>query len=161
LTFSENYGILLSTMELQTPRAIQKIANLRVEGASLQDIATELDVSKMAISKAIKRPEVKTVIEETYNRLAMLTPKVYDAYADEISRKPLNVDDRKLRLTAARDIAGMTGLSPVRDSRSSFFLTQILNPQVNVVSPVVAQLLGAFKGQLGSIEAELVEEEAE
>jgi hypothetical protein len=145
-------------MIAKNPKAISKIINSRAKGESFRTIGEELGVTHSAIAKIAKKPEVRDMISKVYNDLASLAPKVYDTYEEELTKKPRDVEERKLRFAVAKDLTGILGMSPVRDSQKNFFLTQILQPTQITLSPVVSQLLSAFDANLQALEAEIVED---
>ena len=131
---------------IRNAKIAKSIAESVVNGQTQREIAEDYGVSRHTISKALKTNEIKALVEKTYNDIVSLAPKVYDIYADEITRTPATAEDRKLRVAVARDVASISGISPIRDSRSSVFLQQILAPVSVSLSPVVelaiARLLG-------------------
>jgi hypothetical protein len=156
----DKYSILCYTtyMIVKNPKAIAKIVNMRANGESFKSIGEELGVAHTTIAKIAKRPEVRDLISQTYDNLASLAPKVYDTYSEELTKKPRDIEERKLRFSVAKDLTGILGMSPVRDSQKNFFLTQILQPTQITLSPVVNQLLSAFSANLQALEAEIVED---
>ena len=125
---------------------LKDIADRLVSGENTSVIAEDYHVTPQTVRAAARSTEVRALIEKAYNDIAGLAPKVFDVYHDEINRSPATAEDRKIRLQATRDVAGITGISPVRDSRSSVFLQQILAPVSVSLSPMVelaiARLLG-------------------
>ena len=126
---------------IDNPKAVKRIVKGVLSNENQTDIARDLGVDRVTISRSLAKPQLKALIEKTYNQIAELSPYVHAVYEDEITRAPVDNDDRKLRLSAARDIAGITGISPIRDSRSSLFLTQIFAPGKIEVHPVVERVL--------------------
>jgi hypothetical protein len=158
---------MFSTMSVPpiyaNPAIAKNIAEKVLQGVKHSDIAEEYGVERHTISNAIKSTQVRDLIEKTYNDIAGLAPKVFQVYDEELNRKPTSTDDRKIRVTVAKEVAGITGISPIRDSRSNVFLTNILNPTVVALSPVVAQALARLGVGVdeGYVDAELCEEDEE
>jgi len=123
-----------------TAKSIRKTVDMVIAGNTQESIAKTLGVSQPAISKALKRPEVRTLLERTFIDIASLAPHVHRVYKEEIEQ-PLtpdtSIDARKLRVTVAGKIADAIGLSPVRDSMNNPFFVQIIQPtQINLSVPV-------------------------
>jgi hypothetical protein len=129
------------------PEITRKLIDLTLQGESTHQIASEMGVNQSTVSRALNKPQVRTLLEKAYLDLASLAPQVYDNYKEEIEQKPVSIEDRKLRLNATKDVAAMIGLSPVRDSHNNVFFTQIIAPVRVELSPVVAQLLGRILGE--------------
>ena len=124
-----------------SPTIVQKLIESRVQGESMQNIANDVGVNVSTVSRALAKPVVRQLLEKAYIDLAGLAPHVYGVYASEIQANPETIDGRKLRLSAAKDVAGMIGLSPVRDSHNNVFFTNIIAPTAVTLSPTVAKLL--------------------
>ncbi len=123
------------------PKEIKQLISRRVKGESLQSIATDLGVDKSTVSRALNKPVVRQLLERAYADIASLAPDVSRAYQEEIKAIPKDLDERKLRIAVAKEIAGMIGLSPVRDSHNNVFFTSIVAPTQVHLSPIVARLL--------------------
>jgi hypothetical protein len=123
------------------PRIVRKLINSRLNGESTRQIATTVGVDHSTVAKALNKPMVKQLLEKAYYDLACLAPEVYTTYADELKAKPASTDDRKIKLQAAREVAGMVGLSPVRDSHNNLFFTQIVAPTTITLNPIVGSMV--------------------
>lgn len=123
------------------PRIVKKLINSTLEGKSAHQIASDMGVNQTTVSRTLSKPVVRALLEKAYLDLASLAPEVYTAYSDELRAIPTGIDERKLRLAAAKDVSGMIGLSPVRDSHNNVFFTQIVAPIAIQLSPLVASLL--------------------
>ena len=121
----------------RNPAIVKHIAESVLSGRNHTEIAEDYGVDRHTISKAVKSQAVRAQIEKTYNDIVSLAPEVFRVYEEEIKRKPESADDRKLRFSVAREVSAISGISPVRDSRSSIFLQQILAPVSVTLSPVV------------------------
>lgn len=132
----------------QIPVNERKIAQERISGHSQQDIAENLGVAQSTISRALKRDSIRALIEKTYDEIANLSPWVAEVYGKEIAVDAKTVPERRLRLEVADRIASITGISPVRDSRTSVLLSQVFHQNVVHISPVVRELLDKHVGEL-------------
>lgn len=126
---------------VNNPKIVKSIAESVVSGRNQTEIAEDYGVDRHTISRAVKSKQVREEIEKTYNKIVGLSPEIFRIYEEEINRPVFTVDDRKLRLQVAKEIASISGISPVRDSRSSIFLQQILTPVQVQLSPVVEDVI--------------------
>lgn len=133
---------MLFTMGLaDNPRIVQKLIESRMSGHTMKEIASDVDVSEATVSRSLAKPVVRHLLEKAYTDLCSLAPKVTEVYSDAIAGKSEDLDERKFRLSAAKDVSAMIGLSPVRDSHNNVFFTNIIAPTAVTLSPMVAKLL--------------------
>jgi hypothetical protein len=134
--------IVLFTMSIaDNPEIAKHIVEQALQGISQRDIAAEYGVNQTTIAKSLKKPVVRALLEKAYLDIASLAPSVATVYSDAIAGKSEDLDERKFRLGAAKEIAGMIGLSPVRDSHNNVFFTNIIAPTAVTLSPMVARML--------------------
>lgn len=125
------------------PKILKHIADRVVEGSTQQEIAEDYGVSQQAISKVIglNKPYIKQLLQKAYDDLVQLSPHVVAFYKEEMTRETNDIDDRKLKASISKELTGLSGLSPVRDSTNNYFFANIVrNTQINLV-PQVKQLL--------------------
>jgi hypothetical protein len=125
------------------PQVIKRIVKSRVKGNSTRQIETETGIDHSTVARALNKPLARQMLEKAYYDLVQLAPHVYDTFAGEIKAipAPSDMDGRKLRVSVAKEVAAMIGLSPVRDSHNNVFFTNIIAPTQVTLSPLVSQLL--------------------
>ncbi len=125
------------------PTIVQKLINSTLAGKSTRQLAPELGVDHSTVARALQKPVVRQMLEKAYTDLASLAPHVYTTFESEIKASPEknDLDGRKLKVSVAKEIAGMIGLSPVRDSHNNVFFTSIIAPVAVSLSPIVTKLL--------------------
>ena len=125
------------------PEIVKRIIKSKIKGNSLRQIEAEVGVSDSTALKVLNKPVARQMLEKAYYDLVQLAPHVYDTFAGEIKAIPAasDMDGRKLRVSVAKEIAAMIGLSPVRDSHNNVFFTNIIAPTQVTLSPLVSKLL--------------------
>jgi hypothetical protein len=139
---------------IKNPAIVKHLAESALSGRNFTEIAEDYGVHPQTISKAIKSQAVREQIEKTYNDIVGLSSKVFDVYKEELDRKMESEDARKLRFNVAKEVASISGISPVRDSRNSVFLQQILAPTQINISPLVSGAIDRLLGEVVDVEPE-------
>lgn len=128
------------------------MAQLRLEGKSVQDIAKICNVDKSTVSRALNDDEVKAVLESTTRHLARLTPRVFTNYELLTSEDMLGWD-KKVFLEGTRDLAKILQIAP--SPTSNTIIANIHNDnRTQIIDPNILQ---ALSGYMEADEAEIVE----
>lgn len=132
------------------PSAVKRIVQGVLSGENKTLIANDLGINPSTVHNTLKKPKVKAIIEKAYDDIASLAPYVFKTYNRELTTEPQDLDDRKLQVAVAKEVSGITGISPIRDSRSSIFLTNIFAPTQINLHPMVEGMLERLGTKLAS-----------
>jgi DNA-binding XRE family transcriptional regulator len=131
---------------IDNPKIAKRLVEATLDGVTQRELAAEYGVSQRTIGRALETNQIKQLLQKSYEEIAQLSPHVVDFYREEITRTgtidiPLTLDDRKIKLSVAKEITAASGLSPVRDSHNNLFFTQIVAPTQITINPTIEKLL--------------------
>jgi len=133
-----------------------RIAELRVQGQTLEQIGRQVGVHKSTVSRVLNDDETKALVDESARRVLNLVPAAVDVFAEI-----LHGDDPKIKQKVADRVLQIAGISPshapapviqniYNDNRS-----QSNTIQIDAIRGVIRRNLGL---EHDPIEAETVEE---
>lgn len=121
------------------------IANLRLQGKSMAELAEAFDMSKANIHHILNNDEnIKAVIDAGTREMVSLVPSAFDVITETLKDK----DDKGLRYKAATDTLKTTGIMPSHTTNT--FVQQIYNDnsQVTVESNTLVTDLMDFRHRI-------------
>ena len=124
-----------------SPKVVKAILESRLDGKSQAAIAADYGIAQSTVGLTLNKPAVRAVLEKAYGELVNLAPRVAKVYEEEVFANPESVSGRELRLRAAKQVAEMVGLSPVRDATNNVFFTQVIGEQHITLNPLVSRAI--------------------
>ncbi len=126
-----------------------EIAKALAGKVSQQKIADQLEVSQSTISRLANKDDVKAMIEEETIRLLGSVPQAIDNIADLINEMPqmTSVKEKELGYKASRKVLEAAGI--LNSATSSLSLTNIVQRNTPVLSPLVEAFLDRLAEPLG------------
>lgn len=80
----------------------------RLSGLTMQEIADKHGITKGTVCRILNKDEIKEAMEQEARVFVSLIPHAVDVYKDTL----LNESDRKIKLSAAKDVCQATGILP-------------------------------------------------
>jgi DNA-binding Lrp family transcriptional regulator len=118
----------------------RKIAQARLQGKTYKQIEKELGISSATVNRALKKTEIKEIIETGTNKIVALIPLAVDVQYQAMTIQDDNSKPTALAVKASENVLKIVAIIPSHQVNQT--INNITNQQNNIIlSDNVAQAL--------------------